>query len=47
MNHWSEVCEIWYGDTSYKHMYEGRLKSSWSGGGAPLLCRGRRWHAKL
>jgi len=23
--------------------YEGRLKSSWTGGSAPLLCRGRRW----
>jgi hypothetical protein len=26
-----------------KTMYEGRLKSSWIGGSAPLLCRGRRW----
>jgi hypothetical protein len=24
-------------------IYEGRLKSSWNGGSAPLLCRGRRW----
>jgi hypothetical protein len=23
--------------------YEGHLKSSWIGGSAPLLCRGRRW----
>jgi len=23
--------------------YDGRLKSSWTGGSAPLLCRGRRW----
>jgi len=22
---------------------EDRLKSSWTGGSAPLLCRGRRW----
>jgi hypothetical protein len=29
---------IW---TSYN--YEGRLKSSWTGGSAPLLCRGRQW----
>jgi hypothetical protein len=24
-------------------VYEGRLKSSWTGGSAPLLRRGRRW----
>jgi hypothetical protein len=24
-------------------LYEGRLKSSWTGGSVPLLCRGRRW----
>jgi len=24
-------------------IYEGRWKSSWTGGIAPLLCRGRRW----
>jgi hypothetical protein len=23
--------------------YEDRLQSSWTGGSAPLLCRGRRW----
>jgi hypothetical protein len=24
-------------------IYEGRLQGSWTGGSAPLLCRGRRW----
>jgi len=24
-------------------MYEGRLKSSWTGGIEPLSCTGRRW----
>jgi hypothetical protein len=24
-------------------IYEGCLKNSWTGGSAPLLCRGRRW----
>jgi len=24
-------------------LYEGRLKSLWTGGSTPLLCRGRRW----
>jgi hypothetical protein len=24
-------------------IYEGRFKSLWTGGSAPLLCRGRRW----
>jgi hypothetical protein len=23
--------------------YEGHLRSSWTGGSAPLLCKGRRW----
>jgi len=27
--------------------YEGRLKISWTGGSAPLLCRGRRCYATL
>jgi len=25
------------------NIYEGRFRSSWTGGSAPLLCRGRRW----
>jgi hypothetical protein len=24
-----------------RHIYEGRLKSSWTGSSAPLLCKGR------
>jgi hypothetical protein len=31
-----KTCEI------KTYIYEGRLKSSWTGGSAPLLCRGRR-----
>jgi len=27
----------------HKIKYEGRLKRSWPGGNAPLLCRARRW----
>jgi hypothetical protein len=25
-----------------ENLYQSRLKSSWTGGSAPLLCRGRR-----
>jgi hypothetical protein len=31
------------GTCASRGIYEGRLKSSWSGGSAPLLYRGRRW----
>jgi len=51
-NHYTDIviwfdnaptCSVNQGRQAAQPVYECRLKSSWTGGNAPLLRRGRRW----
>jgi hypothetical protein len=42
----SNVVVVW-SSSFWRSNYEGRLKSSWTGGSAPLLCRGRQTSIKI